>query len=339
MRKNFIFKAYKKMGCLKLSYYEKKEKSSLRVAHSSLWESSEKRSKYYPFGLTMAGISSKASMFGEPENKYKYNGIEKENDLGLEIYDAQLRELDGQIGRWWEIDPETENMEMWSPYASNYDNPITYMDPLGNEPECCKGLLNAVGDFLSDYYHEGVLPGLHWINKNVNPLYGAVNGAQSIFTGKSLYGEPMSKGQGVTETLLSVIPGGKIEGAALKVTEKVIATDAVKAIDKTALKRGVQNEEKVLAEEGLKKNTKVSTVVDSKTGKNVSTIPDAMKSGGTVEVKDVKKLTDSKQLRAQTTISAESGMKATVITGTKTRVSSTVRERMNVQTKHYLGPQ
>jgi RHS repeat-associated protein len=101
---------------------------------------------YYPFGLTMAGISSKASMFGEPENKYKYNGIEKENDLGLEIYDAQLRELDGQIGRWWEIDPETENMEMWSPYASNYDNPITYMDPLGNEPEgdCCGWL----GDLL-----------------------------------------------------------------------------------------------------------------------------------------------------------------------------------------------
>jgi RHS repeat-associated protein len=82
-------------------------------------------------------------MFGEPENKYKYNGIEKENDLGLEIYDAQLRELDGQIGRWWEIDPKTENMEMWSPYTSNYDNPITYMDALGDEPDggCCFGCI------------------------------------------------------------------------------------------------------------------------------------------------------------------------------------------------------
>jgi len=94
----------------------------------------------------MAGISSKALAFGQPENKKKYNGIEKENDLQIEIYDAQLRELDGQTGRWWQIDPEIENMEMWSPYASNYDNPIKYMDPLGDDPDgCCGGFLKGCG--------------------------------------------------------------------------------------------------------------------------------------------------------------------------------------------------
>ena len=87
----------------------------------------------------MSRISSKALAFGSPENKNKYNGIEKEDDLGLEVYDAQFRELDGQIGRWWEIDPETENMEMWSPYTSNYNNPISNKDFLGNEPEECCG--------------------------------------------------------------------------------------------------------------------------------------------------------------------------------------------------------
>lgn len=104
---------------------------------------------YYPFGLTMAGISSKALNFGAPENKKKYNGIEKEDGLGIEIYDAQLRELDPQIGRWWQIDPKVENMEMWSPYASNYDNPIRYSDPLGDEgQDCCWDEIKAVGNFV-----------------------------------------------------------------------------------------------------------------------------------------------------------------------------------------------
>jgi RHS repeat-associated protein len=95
----------------------------------------------------MAGISSKALNFGEPENKKKYNGIEKEDGLGIEMYDAQLRELDPQIGRWWEIDPKVDDMEMWSPYASNYDNPIIYSDPLGDAGQsCCEGLLNWLSD-------------------------------------------------------------------------------------------------------------------------------------------------------------------------------------------------
>ncbi|MCS3798853.1 DUF6443 domain-containing protein [Niastella sp. OAS944] len=104
---------------------------------------------YYPFGLTMAGISSKAFTAGYPENKKKYNGIEKEDGLGIEIYDAQLRELDPQIGRWWQIDPVTDGYENMSPYASMYDNPIKISDPLGNEgDECCWGQIKAVGHFV-----------------------------------------------------------------------------------------------------------------------------------------------------------------------------------------------
>ena len=90
---------------------------------------------YYPFGLAMAGISSKAANFGQPENKKKYNGIEFDNDLDLNTYEAFFRELDPQIARWWQIDPKIDNMEAWSPYASNYDNPIRYDDPLGDEPD------------------------------------------------------------------------------------------------------------------------------------------------------------------------------------------------------------
>lgn len=86
--------------------------------------------RYYPFGLVIQGISGKTLGFGGAENKKKYNGIEKEIDLSIEIYDAQLRELDGQIGRWWEVDPKPNEFE--SPYAAMGNNPILRTDPLGD---------------------------------------------------------------------------------------------------------------------------------------------------------------------------------------------------------------
>lgn len=90
------------MGCLKLSYHEKNVQNPLRVAYKNIENVPEKRSKYYPFGLTMAGISSQA--FGRLEGKKKYNGIElnhKEfsDGSGLEFCTADLRSLDPQIGR------------------------------------------------------------------------------------------------------------------------------------------------------------------------------------------------------------------------------------------------
>jgi RHS repeat-associated protein len=86
------------------------------------------------------GISSKA--FGRVGNKKKYNGIELGKALDLNVYDAQFRELDPQVGRWWQIDPKTDEMYRWSTYASNFDNPIRFEDHLGMcRMDAVKGLL------------------------------------------------------------------------------------------------------------------------------------------------------------------------------------------------------
>jgi len=87
---------------------------------------------YYPFGGTLAGISSKSLNFGDPTNKYKYNGIEQNNDFDLNLYDAFYRNFDPQIGRFWQIDPKLELSINMSPYAAMDNNPILKSDPLGD---------------------------------------------------------------------------------------------------------------------------------------------------------------------------------------------------------------
>jgi RHS repeat-associated protein len=83
---------------------------------------------YYPFGLTMAGISDKAA--NGLINRKKYNGIEFDQDLDLNSYEAFYRNLDPQTGRWWQIDSKPDFM--WSPYTGMANNPILFSDLLGD---------------------------------------------------------------------------------------------------------------------------------------------------------------------------------------------------------------
>jgi len=89
---------------------------------------------YYPFGLTMAGISSKA--LSSLVNRNKFTGSEQQlaefvDGSGLQLYDFSARAYSDQIGRFLNIDPEAASYQSLGPYVYVRNNPQLRIDPSG----------------------------------------------------------------------------------------------------------------------------------------------------------------------------------------------------------------
>jgi len=100
----------------------------VNLTHGPLVEQKD----YYPFGLEIPGLSTKALKPNYVENRYKFNGIEYDTAFGLDYYEARFGDYDPQIGRFTQIDPKVENAEGWSVYSAILNNPIKNVDPLGD---------------------------------------------------------------------------------------------------------------------------------------------------------------------------------------------------------------
>lgn len=277
---------------------------------------------YYPFG-------GERVVTDTCPQAYKFTGKERDSESNLDFFIA--RYYSSNFGRFLSPDEFTggpvdafsssdplptsslpyaliTNPQSLNKYTYTWNNPLRYTDPDGH-------FIDTLIDIASAVYSASAV------------VADVITGSDQLKTDlKALGGD-----------LVAVaVPGLTGVGSAIRAANKVDnVVDTVRAVDKgvDAMQRGKQAEKAVLQSENLAKNTKVIQAVDPKTGKAGGTIPDAIRPDGqTVDVKDVKRLSDSPQLRRQSEISAQSGQKAEIIvTNRNQTVSSTVKNRMAVK--------
>ena len=85
-----------------------------------------------------------------PTNDYLYNGMERVDELNLNVYSAAFRTYDPALGRWWQQDPMQDALPGLSAYHQTFGNPVAFADPLGLWPE--PGLNRHIGESAGEQW-------------------------------------------------------------------------------------------------------------------------------------------------------------------------------------------
>lgn len=169
---NYAYQYKDHLGNIRLNYGKDPETNVLKVLEEN---------HYYPFGLKHQNYNTGRKQYGKKEDeltalqipglvlpseekpmvyKYKYNGKEFQDELGLNFYDYGARNYDPTLGRWMNIDPLAEMYRRHTPYAYAVNNPVYFLDPDGMKvinadkaarDEALKAKTQAKSDFDSKY--------------------------------------------------------------------------------------------------------------------------------------------------------------------------------------------
>ncbi|WP_299550651.1 RHS repeat-associated core domain-containing protein [Seonamhaeicola sp.] len=124
----YVYQYKDHLGNIRLSYQDSD--------NDGIAETSEilEENNYYPFGMRHKGYNNVVNSTN-PAQKYKYNGKELNDELGLDWYDYGARNYDPALGRWMNLDPLAEEMRRHSPYNYAFNNPLRFIDPDGMAPD------------------------------------------------------------------------------------------------------------------------------------------------------------------------------------------------------------
>lgn len=256
----------------------------------------EEKTKYYPYGLVRAGGT---------ESKYLFTGQEKDAETGLYYYGA--RYYNPEIMRFAQPDPllpDVYDPQSLNRYSYVRNNPLKYVDPSGNHPallayacallaspDLAQDLAWVGTDIISGDY-EAAAYGLVGLGI---PLVGA--GATSKI-GKSTVGKGLRWGKSKIDDALRGL-GSKIDGVLGKGGGRFTVPKGLKP---TARGRFVEGRMLDILGYERYKGSSLRSVVN---GKVVNFKPDYLDTSKKVmgeivgEVKDVKYLSATKQIRAQ----------------------------------------
>ncbi|MBC9795835.1 DUF6443 domain-containing protein [Sinomicrobium weinanense] len=128
----------KENNTFKYMYQYKDHLGNIRLSYANMGTTSApqleviEENNYYPFGLKHRGYNPQTSPLGNSvAQRWKFNGIELEESLGLNLYEMEFRNYDATIGRFMNVDPLAEERISLTPYNFTQNNPVLRIDPLG----------------------------------------------------------------------------------------------------------------------------------------------------------------------------------------------------------------